>query len=263
MDDLQRYSTDGEGRFRIPGVPGPAIIGVSAQGGNYLKGVGAADVKARVSKWGGYDTYFDSPSAQQQNAIREIDPPADATAAACDFVLAPAESIRLNIVDAEGRPVRGSWGINIKGDGLNGSDMQMDAVCEVRSLAPDETRHVWILNRERKLGQYFEIKAGSSPREMTVKLEPCATLTGRVVDADGAAMEGVVVNADAQGLQPNLINAVQTGADGRFTHPYLTGGCQYEVEFFKPMKGIFRQLKGIRVEAGQTKDLGEIKPKRD
>ncbi len=268
MDDLQRYCTDGEGRFRIPGVPGPAIIGVLALGGNYLKGVGAADVKARVSKWGGYDTYFDSPSAQRQNAIKEIDPPADATAVACDFVLAPGESIHLNIVDAEGRPVRGSLGLNIREAGLDGSDMQMDAACEVRSLAPDETRHVWILNRERKLGRYFDIKAGSSPREMTVKLEPCATLTGRVVDAEGAAVEGVVVNAHAQDLQPNSINAVQTGADGRFSHPYLPGGCQYEFDFLKPMTGgggmRVHQLKGIQLEAGKSKDLGEIKlSKRD
>ena len=94
-----------------------------------------------------------------------------------------------------------------------------------------------------------------------------ATLTGRVVDAEGAAVEGAVVNAYAEGLQPTLINAVQTGADGRFSHPYLTGGCRYVVDFSKPMGGsTFRlhELKGIRVEPGETKDLGEIKlTKRD
>ena len=262
MKDDRRYWTDAEGRFRIPGVPGPAIIGVSALGGNYLRGVGAADIKVRVTKWGGYDTYLGSLSPQRKNAIKEINPPADATAAACDFVVVPGESLRLNVVDADGRPVHGSFGLNIKEEGLDGSDMQMDAACEVRSLAPNETRHVWILNRERKLGRYLEVKAGNRPREITVKLEPCATLTGRVVDAEGAAVEGVVVNADAEGLQPSLINAVQTGADGRFSHPYLTGGCRYVVDFSKPMSGStfrLRELKGIKVEAGQTKDLGEIK----
>jgi beta-lactamase regulating signal transducer with metallopeptidase domain/protocatechuate 3,4-dioxygenase beta subunit len=261
MEDSQRYWTDADGRFRIAGVPGRALVGVLALGGNYLRGIGASEIRV-PAKDGSYETYQGRLSPQGQNAVKEIDPPADAREAICDFVLVPGESVGLNVVDSAGRPLYGSWGLNIRAEGVDGSDMHMDAVCEVRSLAPGETRHVWILNRERKLGRYFEVKAGNRPREITVQLEPCATLTGRVVDAEGAAVEGVVVNAHAEGLSPGLINAVQSGADGRFTHPYLTGGCHYEVVFSKPMSGStfgLRQLKGIRVEAGQTKDLGEIK----
>jgi beta-lactamase regulating signal transducer with metallopeptidase domain len=266
MEDSRRYWTDADGRFRIPGVPGRALVGVSVPGGNYLRGIGASEIRAPAED-GSYETYRGLLSPDGQNAIKEINPPADASDANCDFVLVPGESVRLTVVDPEGRPVYGSWGLNIRAEGINGSDLRMEAHCEVRSLAPGETRHVWILNLERKLGKYFDLKPDHRPREMTVKLEPCATLTGRVVDAEGTGVAGVLIHAHAEGLSPGLLNTVRTGADGRFSHPYLTGGCKYEIVLAKPRSGgafSNRQLPGIQLEAGKTKDLGEIKlSKRD
>jgi hypothetical protein len=55
-----------------------------------------------------------------------------------------------------------------------------------------------------------------------------------------------------------LINAVQSRADGRFSHPYLTGGCEYELTFSQPGGGI-RRFERIKAEAAKTTDLGEIK----
>jgi hypothetical protein len=258
MEGNVRYWTDADGRFRIPGLPGPALVGVTDFRGNYLKDIGLADIRVPI-KQGFYETFgFLFLSPKEQNAIKEINPPADAREATCDLALVPAESVRLALVDREGQPVHGCWGLNILSEGINGSDLQMDSTAEIRGLAPGKTRRVWILNRDRKLGKYFELKPGNRPHEMTVKLEPCATLTGRVVDARGEGLEGIVVNAGAADLSPSLINAVQSRADGRFSHPYLTGGCEYKLTFSQPGKGI-RRFERIKAEAGKTTDLGELK----
>src|SRR5580704_8820203 len=238
MEGNVRYWTDADGRFRIPGLPGPGLVGVSALRRNYLREIGLADIRVPV-KDGIYETFgFLFLSPKEQNAIKEINPPADAREVTCDLALVPAESVRLRLVDREGQPVHGCWGLDISREGKDGSDLEMDSTAEIRGLAPGETRRVWILNRERKLGKYFELKPGRRPHEMTVKLEPCATLTGRIVDARGIGQEGIVVNADVADLSPNLINAVQSRADGRFTHPYITGGCEYEVRISQPRMGI-------------------------
>jgi hypothetical protein len=260
MEGNVRYWTDADGRFRIPGLPGPALVGVSALRANYLRDIGLADIRVPV-KDGLYETFgflFLSPNGQ--NAIKEINPPADAREATCDLALVPGESVRLRLVDREGQPVHGCWGLNILSEGTNGSDREMDSIAEVRGLAPGETRRVWILNRDRKLGKYFELKPGNRPREMTVKLEPCATLTGRVVDDRGIGLEGIVVNANAAGIFPLSFNAVQSRTDGRFSHPYITGGCEYEVTF-STTGGVFQSENNRRIkpEAGKTSDLGEIK----
>ena len=56
MEDSQRYWTDADGRFRIAGVPGRALVGVLALGGNYLRGVGASEIRV-PAKNGSYETY--------------------------------------------------------------------------------------------------------------------------------------------------------------------------------------------------------------
>ena len=135
MEDSQRYWTDADGRFRIAGVPGrAALVGVLALGGNYLRGVGASEIRV-PAKNGSYETYQGRFSPQGQNAIKEIDPPADASEAICDFVLVPGESVRLNVVDSERlRPLYGSWGLNIRAAGGT------DPTCEWTPIAKCEPR---------------------------------------------------------------------------------------------------------------------------
>ena len=71
----------------------------------------------------------------------------------------------------------------------------MDSTADVDGLKSDEMRRSWILDRERKLGKCLDFKPGNRPRELTVKLEPCATLTGRLVDSAGKSLEGILVCA--------------------------------------------------------------------
>ncbi len=151
----------------------------------------------------------------------------------------------------------------------------MDSTAEVSGLERDETRRVWILDRERKLGKCFDLKPGDRPRELTVKLEPCATLTGRLVDSAGKSVEGILVRAvpvlDRRfKSSPNYY--VPSGSDGRFVYPYVPVGCEYLFSFTKskgngflewlgivnPGHASLRTIDGIKADAGKRIDFGDI-----
>ena len=178
-EPYRRYQTDAQGNFKLVALPGPGLIGVSTFQENYLKGIGDAEIHMPL-KYGSYDTYHPPHFGPRgDNAIKQINPPAEARMVWCDFALVPGESVRLTLVDPAGRPVPGCFGLNIHSADVNGWEPVMDSTAEVSGLERDETRRVWILDRERKLGKCFDLKPGDRPRELTVKLEPCATLTGR------------------------------------------------------------------------------------
>jgi hypothetical protein len=50
------------------------------------------------------------------------------------------------------------------------------------------------------------------------------------------------VNAKAAEFSISLINFVQTGPDGRFSHAYVTGGCEYELSFFSKPGTLLREV---------------------
>src|SRR6185503_13053046 len=78
------------------------------------------------------------------------------------------------------------------------------------------------------------------------------TITGTVVDAQGAAVPGATVSViSAQGTKPFV-----SDANGRFFAPYLTPGAytvRVELTGFSPI-----EQKNIAVRLGQRLDLGDM-----
>jgi hypothetical protein len=272
----RRYQTDAQGNFKLVALPGPGLIGVSTYQESYLKGIGDSEIHVPV-KDGAYETYRGPAyfGPRRNNAIKEINPPVDARMVWCDCALDPGESVRLTLIDPDGRPAPGCFGLNIHSADVNGWEPVMDSTAEVSALERDETRGVWILDRERKLGKYFDLKPGNRPRELTVKLEPCATLTGRLIDSAGKSVEGILVRAVPVlnrrfNSSPNFY--VPSGSDGRFIYPYVPVGCEYALSCTKskgngflegfdivnPGHGASRTIDGIKAEAAKRFDLGNI-----
>src|SRR5262249_35224001 len=138
--------------------------------------------------------------------------------------------VRLRVVDAEGRPLAG---VSSRGRGGRGSDERepmTSAEAEVKSLMPGEERVVLLRHEGRKLGKVVLVREGDdAPGPGVVRLEPLATLEGRVADADGGPVAGATVRAD---VQPNgdfglSLPQVATGEDGHFRVPDVPTGCSY------------------------------------
>jgi hypothetical protein len=101
-----------------------------------------------------------------------------------------------------------------------------------------------------------------------VTLEPLATITGRVVDADGNPVSGAMIRPDllpGGDFSPRL-NQVSAGPDGRFTVPDVPAGCEYSlgVESSAPLPNRrFAFSKHLTIKPGVTADAGEIRLKND
>jgi len=79
--------------------------------------------------------------------------------------------------------------------------------------------------------------------------ETTGTITGRIVDPQGLAVPGATVTVTG----PQGVKTTTTGADGRFTAPFLTPGTyavRAELQGFKAV-----EQKDINVSLGQTSDV--------
>ena len=91
---------------------------------------------------------------------------------------------------------------------------------------------VWLVHEGRKLGRVIHVKEGDDKNgPVVVTLEPSATITGRIVDADGNPVSGATIRP---GLKPGGdfslgLPQVASGSDGRFTVPNVPTGCEYSL----------------------------------
>jgi beta-lactamase regulating signal transducer with metallopeptidase domain len=258
-----RFHTRPDGSYRVLGLPGRAIVGVWAPQASYRKGVGASQIAGK-NKDGAFRTYphpFQA-NARLLNALKEVNAAAGSQSATCDFTLDPGSSIRVSLVDHSGKPVSGCTVLGQQG---TDSGVPIGSAFEIKELAPHEKREVAIFHRERQIGKYFVLNGDEKlPSTMTVTLEPCATLVGRLVDEDGAPFQGVEVQAaPTPGTYPYFfIPIVVSKADGKFECRYLFPGCDYALAVHGSEVKVQFPLRKIAVEPGKTIDLADVKLKR-
>jgi hypothetical protein len=109
---------------------------------------------------------------------------------------------------------------------------------------------------------------GAEKGPVTVKLQPCGTLTGRLIDEDGKPLAGLAVSvfytdrtafALSETVQPRK-DAPRADAEGRFTLDRLFPGQKVNVGFRTDRK--FYQtkpeLRDLTVTAGEKRDLGAL-----
>jgi hypothetical protein len=142
-----------------------------------------------------------------------------------------------------------------------------DGQLQIRGLAPDEGRLVWLVDPLAKQGKLLHVKASDGDVSDRIALEPCGAVTMRFVDGENHPVPGytpelppiqlmflpeetvqgnisdqIVANAD--GLLLDLFdyrNAhdFTTDQDGRMTFSALIPGAIYQVS----LRGVFRYIK--------------------
>jgi 5-hydroxyisourate hydrolase-like protein (transthyretin family) len=262
----ERFHTRPDGSYRLLGLPGRGIVGVSAVGGLYRTGVGAAEI-ADLNKNGGFQNYFNDPSPQIYSALKEINPAAGAQTDHCDFVLDPGQTIHIRLVDRAGQPVSG---VDVLGESGEGRlRLSLGPAFDVVNLVPHERRKIEIYQRERQIGKHLDLNYDEkTPRTMTVTLEPCATVVGRLVDAEGVPIQGVEIHTSpTPGSWPWMFTPIVTSrTDGRFECRGLYPGCDYALAVAVPGNGNDVNVQflrsGLVIEPGKTIDLGNLKLKR-
>jgi beta-lactamase regulating signal transducer with metallopeptidase domain len=258
-----RYTTRPNGTFRLVGLPGRAIVGALSLSPHYRTGQGAEQING-VDKNGHFPTFSNPAPAglKWPTAIKEINPAEGSDSVKCDFVLESGGKIQITLVDREGKPVQGA---TVSGRVPMEVQATVDSKFDVANLSPNETRPVVIFDKQRDIGKVLMLMFDEkTPRTMTVTLEPSATVTGRIVDEDGAPVTAAGLLAfplPGGDFWPTLPpGAVQ--ADGRFEYRGLLAGAECRIMASPPDLYPQTLVDKFTVQPGKTIDLGEIKLKR-
>ena len=223
-----RYTTSADGTYKLVGMPGRAIVGVESVGKTpYRSGVGTETIKG-LDKNGNYKTWNNPiwPGKSWPHTLVEINPREGTETVTVDAQLDPGLTLRVKVVDADGKPVPDAA---VSGGSLMPSGKSStEAVFTLMSFRPDEVRNVVVRHDARSLGKVVRLRAGEDVNgPVVVALLPTATIKGRVADADGNPVAATVrVDVEpTEGFIHQFAN-VAADRDGRFEVLKVPVGCE-------------------------------------
>ena len=270
----KRYVSKSDGTFRLVGLPGRAIVGAVVYSGKpYRRGAGAESINGMDEK-GSFATAFNPINANRlfPTSMKEINPAEGAETAHVDIELDPGAKVHLRVVDQQGKPVTGVKTAGRRDRGQYEDEAQSQAEFDVVTLGPGEDRMVVLVDEGRKLGRVIHVKEGDDKSgPVVVTLEPCATITGRIVDRDGNPVSGATIrcNPKSVGSFPIQLPMLASGLDGRFTVANVATGCGYYLAaqearpaLTSAQLGEMAARRDVTVRPGETTDLGDIPLRR-
>ncbi|WP_422923030.1 sigma-70 family RNA polymerase sigma factor [Singulisphaera sp. PoT] len=253
-----------DGTFELVVGPGPGAMLIQLQG----------TLRDRYLDWRQSPSKANESGKKQVGAISmayfhsytRIDPKLDDPGPPCEIRLEPSIRRPVRLIDPEGHPLAGAR--------VSGLTNSMDEARELASsdfeaegLDPNAGRCLLASHPDRSLAGFLSLK-GNAEGPGTLKLEPWATVCGRLVDAQGEPMSGVRLGSyytDGQGSDMSRSEGLlkpkpQSDADGRFRLPGLVPGLQATLTFAKKER-IFEGQKtaaDLTLKPGETRDLGDI-----
>jgi protocatechuate 3,4-dioxygenase beta subunit len=254
-----------DGSYTLTVMPGPGAIGVTGPNLNdYAPAASTPEERKQFFKTPSVvidkgDDYlstatggrsFGAMFVNYHNALVLIEPGEEEHAIVKDASLERTHELKGRILGPDSQPLTGTtvFGlVRLSVETLKGSEFT------VRGLNPKAKRPLVFYHKEKQLGYYLK-SMDSRATDLTVKLQPCGSVSGRIVDEDGQPVDGQRVWVTGNTF-PSLSGvSVATDANGCFHVVGLVPGEEYSVEFA-------RFYTDITVEAGRDKDLGDIKMK--
>ena len=209
-------------------------------------------------------------------AIVLVNPAEDAEPLELVALVVPERPRQVTLLDPEGRPV---VGVQTNGLTYHPSDHEMTlraATIPITGLHPDRARRITCVKEDRKLIGFL-LARGDGDAPYTVRMQPWAAVTGRVVDeqgrplpvqdlrlaplsrtslAAGAAREFAAHDDPEAGIFPT----VSTDAQGRFRVERLVPGLSYSADIYL---GVGRRggpaFEDLKLAPGEVRDLGDLR----
>jgi RNA polymerase sigma factor (sigma-70 family) len=264
-NDHVSAGTGADGSFTLVGLPGRGLLAAKAgEEGRYVMASGADRIKG-AERGHHFRTDPFICAAPLFNTLVEINPARGAETFTCDVALDPGKTVTGTLLDPDGKPlegvsVDGSWGLSLHLRNLP------TARFEVPAIDPNHPRPLFFRHRGRKLGAAVLFR-GDEPMPVTVRLQRCATLSGRIVDEDGQPRSGVHVTGNIHGGQLNLQEGWYgflggtTDKDGRFRIEGVIPGVKVGLSTQKGASITGRVVEEVLPRAGEVLDLGDLKVK--
>jgi len=263
-------------------IPGPGFLCVKAEDADRY-------ISFELKDWDGFllRAVPDGLHPSQFHAVVPIDiKENDKNSRDMTIALEPGRSRAGTVVGPDGQPLAGA---HVAGLTPLARWLFLDSRQGVRSkglptanftalgLNPRKARNIVFFHPEKKLGKVQAVR-GDEAGPLTVRLEPLGGVTGRVVDAKGRLWAGLTVEVNLtrliiaykdlpwellDNLGPTMEVKATTDREGKFRIDGLLPGLQYNLALsvgeIKPGSTIAAYRENLTVEAGKTKDLGDIK----
>jgi hypothetical protein len=267
-----------DGTFRVVGLPGGGVLTVWA-GDQYL----LAEERDDNGRARGPLNTVPVHAASSSNAVVRVEPPQGVEPFRCELTVDPGVTLTGTLVGPDGKPVVGALSYGLTSTGGWERPPLTTAEFALRGFNPRRPRPVLFRHPDKGLVGVFE-PPQNADKPVTVRLQPGATVTGRLVDADDrprATEELDVIMLDPSSpptgaLGPRIAAAmggpssivyslptkIKTDGDGRFRIETLLPGYQYELNDRPGEFARGRFLFGEGLRSGETKDLGTVQMKQ-
>ncbi|HEX5269030.1 MAG TPA: carboxypeptidase-like regulatory domain-containing protein, partial [Gemmataceae bacterium] len=102
---------------------------------------------------------------------------------------------------------------------------------------------------------------------VTVTLDPAASVSGKLVDAGGRPLAHLSITVTFRRSKDEPLEMhsrdLRTDAEGKFRIDGLLPGMSYSADVHPPDTNYHQSLfEGLTLKAGESKDLGTVKPKK-
>jgi hypothetical protein len=259
--------TAADGSFTLLGLPGQGVVVAAVadftQAGRYLMARGLDQVKGK--RYGhDLDTVPTLCDPKQYNALVEVRPARDARSIIQDIVFDPGRTVSGTIVGPDGKPVTGVTIDSAFGVWFEAKDLPT-ATFRIPGIDPKHPRAFWFRHRGKNLGAAVVLR-GDERMPVTVRLQKCATLTGRLVDDDGQPRDSWLMGDLHRGQLGTSTGvgffSARPGKDGRFRIEGIIPGLTFGLWAGKNASMFDQHLvPKMKLDAGQVKDLGDLKRK--
>jgi hypothetical protein len=197
-----------------------------------------------------------------------VDVKEDGSEGTADLTVDPGKALTLKVQDADGEPLAGALASGVSAMPRTVLALRDDA-CPVFALDPERPRQLVLLHPEKKLFGSVTLR-GDEKEPPTVRLAPGATLSGRLLDADGRPVAGadIYLRYGAEAAQ-SLVNrdrrasAAHTDKEGRFSLEGIVPGVKLTLNYIKDREPLIEVKQSERgpFKSAEATDLGDVRVK--
>src|SRR5262249_26724566 len=155
------------------------------------------------------------------------------------------------VVAPDGRALTGVTVVGLTA--LLEDDLLESASFTVMGLSPRGPRNLFFHHRTQNLGKVLTI-SGDQIEPLTVQLEPCGSVIGRMVDKGGKPVPRLGLSLC--GRKNCMDTVAKTDQQGRF-RVTLVPGQKYLLRLITT-RGLLRGVEDVEVESGRITDLGDL-----
>jgi hypothetical protein len=252
------WNVRADGCYRVVGLPGPGLLALQ-RGDDYLtvdqrEGTdGIDDKNSSIPAW----------DAARYNAFARINPANDANKVTCDIMLDPGATYTGTLLDPDGHPLAGARAYGTSRWWHFELPALKSAEFTVRAYNSRRPRPVLFYHAEKRLVGVFDVPKDQI-KPVIVKMQPGATVTGRLVDADGQPRANVSLHlvfhvGTSAPFWDNLPGEVRTDKNGQFRIEGLFPGYEFKLQDHVGDRLYVNLGKSLR--SGATTNLGDVQAK--